>query len=302
MSWPTLLLLALVMWLDGGLRKVPAQSIVMRRSFLGAWRFVEIVRSEGWRAIGRWPSIVLTLVSTEPSRALLSAKQIEERLRRVRAHVFVLRIIGIATGLLLVVGAPVAVSRYGREGLYYCAAALLVLGLISATVSALASRRLDARGWIPIRFGAAYVWPFAGPYAAERVLSFAVAGGSPIEVLRALAGDESFARWARPHAFDALALRDGRELHLLEGFAHHFRRDKVEELMTVLPLGVSAGSRYCPRCGAAYQDDVPSCADCAGVALITGGIGVATDTKPTASRAGMPSRGSTIRRRRRRKR
>jgi hypothetical protein len=302
-SWTTSLLLAAVLWLDGGLRKVPAASIVMRRSPFGPWRFVEVIRTQGWRAVGRWPALVLALVSAEPERVRWSLKQIDDRLRRVRWYVLALRIVGVTTSVALVIGAPLAVERFGRTGLYYSGDALLALGLIAAITSVLAARRLDARGWTSIRFGVAFLWPFSGPYAAERVLALAVAEGSPLNVLRALAGADSFAQWARPHAYDALTTQSSRELDLLDSFDFHLARSKVEALLAVLPPYSERGSRYCPRCGASFEHDVRDCPDCSGVALITAGTDSPFRDKAAIARErDSKRRGSTIRRRRRKKR
>lgn len=303
MSWPTSLLLAAVLWLDGGLRRVPAASIVMRRSPFGPWRFVEVIRAQSWRAVGRWPSLVLALVSVEPARVRLSLKQIDERLRRVRWYVLALRAIGVTTSVALVFGAPLAVDRYGRAGLYYSVDALLALGLVTAIVSLLAARRLDVRGWSSFRFGSAFLWPFSGPYSAERVVALAASEGSPLDVLRSLAGASYFAQWARPYAFDALTQQRSRELGLLDGFDSYLPRSKVEALLAMLPPFVGKGSRYCPRCGASFESDVRDCQDCSGVALITAGTDAAfRDKSAIARERDSKRRGSTIRRKRRKKR
>jgi hypothetical protein len=257
------------MWLDGGLRKVPTSSIVMRRSFFGPWRFVEVVGSATWRAVGRWPSLVLALVSTEPARARLSARQLHARLEQARTPSNLLRALGVITSVVLVIGAPMAVSRYGRAGLYSTGACLLTLGIVTALVSALACRRLGASGWSCVRFGATFLWPFSTPYAAERVLALALARGSPIDVLRLLAGAESFAQWARPHAYDALNRHDSREPHLLEGFDFQLDGRALHKLLSVLPEHASPDGRFCPRCGANFQSDVRACTDCAEVELVT---------------------------------
>jgi hypothetical protein len=302
-SWTTSLLLAAVLWLDGGLRKVPSGSIVMRRSLLGPWRIVDIVREGAWHAVGRWPSLVMALVSTEPTKALLSARQLQARLQSVRVTMNILRAFGIVTSLVLVIGAPVAVGRFGRAGLYDAVACLLALGIITACVSGSAFRRLGADGWSSARFGAAFLWPFAGPYAAERVLALAVAGGSPVEVFRVLASAERFAHWARPHAYDALDRESSRKLRLLDGFDFHLGRHRVEALLSILPQNISQGSRFCPRCGANFQDDVRECTDCAGVELVTARSNLLPIGKPVARREALSRQGTTsLRRRRRRKR
>jgi hypothetical protein len=302
-SWSTSLLLAAVMWLDGGLRKVPADSIVMRRSLFGPWRIVDVVRAGAWRTVGRWPSLVLALVSTDPTRAQLSARQLHARLEQARVSVTLLRALGFATSLMLIVGAPIAVSRYGRQGIYYAAISLLALGIISAFICARAYTHLDSKGWPSVRFGIAFLWPFAGPYAAERVVALAVTGGSPLDAFRALAGAESFAQWARPHAYDALMHHDSRDLHLLDGFDFHLGRRKVEELLSVLPSNTPPDSRFCPRCGANFQDDVRECTDCSGVELVTARSNLLPIRAPTSRREAQTRRGSSsLRRRRRRKR
>jgi hypothetical protein len=286
--------------LDGGLRKVRSDSIVIRRTLLGPWRVAEIVRSESWRAVGRWPSLVLTLSPTEPLHARVSLSQLEERVQRVRGLVLALRFLGFATGVALVFGAPLAVDRFGRAGLYYSADALLALGVLTAILCIFATRRLDARGWMPIRFAIAYLWPFAGPYAAERVMAYAMRDGSPLDVFRALSGAESFARWARPHAYDALASSSAREIQLLDGFAFRVKRSSLEEMLGVLPLDTSPGSLICPRCGVGFRDDMRACSDCGGIELITA---VARQKSPKIERAPVSRGGGTsIRRKRRRKR
>jgi hypothetical protein len=291
------------MWLDGGLRKVPSNSIVMRRSLLGPWRFVEVVRAGAWRAVGRWPSLVLAMVSTEPTRARLSARQIQARLDAARVPAAILRALGIVTSVVLVFGAPVAVSRYGLAGMYYAAACLLALGIVTACVSGIACRRLDASGWSSVRFGAAYLWPFAGPYAAERVLALAVASASPVEVFRVLAGAEAFAEWARPHAHDALNRESSHELRLVDGFGFHLARRKMQELLSVRPEHTSPHERFCPRCGATFQPDVRECTDCGGVELVTSQSIVPLVGKPIPRREALSRQGATsLRRRRRRKR
>jgi hypothetical protein len=261
-------LLAAVLWLDGGLRKVRSDSIVMRRTLFGSWHVAEILHSESWRAVGRWPSVVLSLALTEPVRTRLTYRQLEERLQRVRAVVITLQIVGIMNGVALVFGAPLAVERYGRAGLYYSGDALLGLGVLTSILCVVATRRLDARGWTPIRFAIAYLWPFSGPYAAERVLAFAMADGSPVGAFRALAGNESFARWARPHAYDALAATGAREMPFLGGFGYRVGRRELEEMLGVLPANTSTDSLICPRCGVGFRDDVRVCSDCGEIELI----------------------------------
>ena len=272
----------------------------MRRTLFGPWRVVEIVRASSWRAVGLWPSLVLSLAPAEPARMRVSLHQLEERLREVRALVVALRFVGATTSIALVVGAPLAVDRYGRAGLYYSADALLALGALTAILCVVATRRLDARGWTPVRIAIAYLWPFAGPYAAERVMMFAVAGGSPLDVFRALAGIKSFARWARPHAYDALTTSSERELSLVDGFDYRLARRSLEEMLDVMPANTSPGARICPRCGTSFQDDVRACADCGGVELISA---AARRNPPKVERAPASRGGGTsIRRKRRRKR
>ena len=271
----------------------------MRRSLFGSWRSVDVIRTGAWRAVGLWPSLVLTIVSTEPAQGRLSSAHVRARLQRVRVLVVLLRALGFTTSLVLVIGAPLAEGRYGRSGIYYAASSLFALGVINALVSAVAYMRLD-RGGRSFRFAISSLWPFAGPYAAERVLQLALAGGSALEVFRELAGPASFSLWVRPHAYDALLDHDLREVRLLDGFDYHLGRRTVEELLSTPPPGTLPDSRFCPRCGADFQDDVRECADCVGVQLITG----RSTTLPAASSAAAPKspsrRGATSRTRRRR--
>jgi hypothetical protein len=303
MSWSTSLLLAAVLWLDGGLRRVPAGSIILRRWLFDGWKIVEVVRAAGWRAAGRWPSAALSLVSSEPSRVSLSARDIEERLMRVRSLVNLARVIGIATSLVLVIGAPMAVSRQGRAGLYLSIDVLFVLGVVAALVAELAARRLGASESAALRFGATFLWPFAGPYAAERISSLAVAAGSPIVVARALANTDSFSRWARPYAYDALSSDRGRDVRLLEGFTHRMPRERIEAIVAARPVGLTPGSRFCPRCGATFRSEVRGCADCEGVELATIQAAAPPGRAALSTRANVaPKRNESPRRKARRRR
>jgi hypothetical protein len=131
-------------------------------------------------------------------------------------------------------------------------------------------------------------------------MAFAIAHGSPLDVFRALAGNESFARWARPYAYDALTASSVRETQLLDGFDHRISRRTLEEMLEMLPTDASPGARICPRCGASFREDVRACIDCDDVALITASP---RRHAPKVERVPMVrGGGSSIRRKRRRKR
>ena len=120
----TVLLLAVVLWLDGW-RRVPRESLLLRRAGLGAWRVAEPwARLGAFALVALWPPLVLPLVvstaDTTADRApawshdfALAVARGRRRLRRTRVQAGALRAIGMLLIAWIVIGIPLATARSG---------------------------------------------------------------------------------------------------------------------------------------------------------------------------------------------
>jgi hypothetical protein len=259
-DWSTVGVLALVVLLDG-LRKVPAEALVLRSVLGGPWHPVESsgVRL-GWRIVSLWPPISrhIVLSRAEPP----DPPDVVARLRALGWTAPALMVLGWPSLGALVLGVPIAAARFGGWGLVGGAAIAELVAVVSAVIAFSALRRLHFPRSAAARRAAVLLSPFAAPRAGELVLEAAVEGLPPVAVLRALLSDAAFDAWLRPRAYDAL---QGNPDPML-------RADQAWESLAVVvgarPPGVLG--LYCPRCGQGYRDGTATCHGCDGVGLVGG--------------------------------
>jgi hypothetical protein len=260
-DWSTVGVLALVVLLDG-LRKVPAEALILRSVLGGSWHPLESpgIRP-GWRIVSLWPPISCHIVL---SRRVTSPDlpDVVGRLRALGWAAPVLTALGWLSLGALVLGVPIATARFGGWGLVGGVATVELVAVVSAVIAFLALRRLHYPCSAAARRAAVLLSPFTAPRAVELVLEAAVEDLRPVAVLRALLPAAAFDAWLRPRAYDAL-----------QGISDPMlRADLAREPLAVVvgarPPGVSG--RYCPRCGQSYRADVATCVGCEGVGLVGG--------------------------------
>jgi len=267
MDWGVVLVLAAITWLEG-VRRVPADALVLRQVLGGAWTVLAPDdRGRAWRLVAWWTPLTLALVvppggilDAEPT-GTRGAEVLATRLARVGRTTIALRALGAGVLLGIVFGLPAAVARFGAWGLAAGLAGVLVLALVTAAVAARGARLLGY-GWRrALRVGASLLWPFSSPRAAEVLLEHSVAGAPPLLVARQLLGDAGFAEWVRPQAYDALA-------------GHGLPNDAATLLLTLLgrpalaaivhapPASCASGEAFCARCARTYRAGARVCAEC----------------------------------------
>jgi hypothetical protein len=241
-----------------GLRRVPAGALVMRGIGPTGWRPMGTPEPRPrWRLISWWSPIApaLVLPSFEGAPALRAA-EIEARLKvAVRAAPWLAGSAAV-TLLALIIGLPVASSRFGAIGFFAGAAVLLTLALANAAAGAFTLRRLG----YPTRRGQVLAWcsPFAAGRVLETVYEVVLAGASQAQAVRALAGEDAFATWSRPRAYDVVIT--GAEDPDLRAAADEAT---LKAIVAARPPQGEAGATFCPRCAATWvlrEGPCPACA------------------------------------------
>jgi len=272
MDWGAVFALAVVTWLDG-VRRVPADALVLRRVLGASWAIADPVDSgRTWRLVAWWSPLTLALVvpaggivcgEDEPER---TPDAVDARVAACARTVVVLRVLGASVLLAIVGGVPAATARFGTWGFVAVIAGALFLSFLTSLVAMRAVRRLRF-GWRRAgRVAAPLLWPFAAPRAAELVLEHAVAGAPPLAVARLFLGDAEFTSWVRPRAYDALTAgtaADGLSAALLSLVG----RSALAAIVGNAPAGCESNERYCARCGRVYRSGTALCADCRTVSL-----------------------------------
>jgi hypothetical protein len=260
-DWSTVGVLAVVVLLDG-LRKVPAEAVILRSVLGGPWYPVEPSEMRpGWRIVSLWPPIYRHIVLSGRV-ASPASPDVVGRVHAVGWAAPVLTVLGWLSLSALVLGVPIAAARFGGWGLVGGAAIAELVAMVSAVVAFLALRRLQFPRSAAARRAAVLLSPFAAPRAGELVLEAAVEDLQPVAVLRALLPDAAFDAWLRPRMYDAM----------------HGNSDPIlPAYLASEPHAVVVGARppgvhglYCPRCGQSYREGTAACWGCDGVGL-TGG-------------------------------
>lgn len=260
-DWSTVGVLALVVLLDG-LRKLPADALILRSVLGGPWYPVESsgIRP-GWRIVSLWPPISRHIVL---SRRVASPHppDVIGRLRALGWAAPVLTGLGCLSLGALVLGVPIAAAHFGGWGFVGGAVIAELVAVVSSVIAFSALRRLHFPRSAAARRAAVLLSPFAAPRAAELVLEAAVEGLEPVAVLRALLPDAAFDAWLRPRAYDTL---QGKTDPMLRA---DLAREPLAVVVGARPPGVSG--LYCPRCGQSYRDGASACGGCDGVGLVGG--------------------------------
>ena len=243
-----------------GLRRVPAGALVVRGVGPGSWRPPAAAAEPRarWRLVSWWSPFAPGLVLPPfDAAATLSADVLAARIAAARRAAPWLAGSGTLTLVALVLGLPVASARLGAAGFFAGVGVVLLLALATASLGALGLRRMG-RGLGPGR-GRLLAWcsPFASGRVLEGVYEAALAGATPAQAVRALCGDEVFAVWARPRAYD-----------VVHGGAPDPDLSAAADAATLKAIVASAprmdggGRSYCPRCAATWVVAEGPCPGC----------------------------------------
>jgi hypothetical protein len=187
---------------------------------------------------------------------VLRRDELEARLHIARRLASRLAISAAATLLALIFGLPLATARFGAVGFFAGAAVLFALAVSNACIGAFALGRL---GSAPRRSQIlAWCSPFAAGRVLEGVFEAALAGASPAQAVRGLAGETAFATWCRPRAYDVV-IQCVNDADLLAAAD----RATLEAIIASPPPDGAGAASFCPRCAATWrlrEGECPACA------------------------------------------
>ena len=257
-DWEIVTLFAALVLLEG-LRRVPAGALVVRGIGPGSWRPAAAAEPRARLRLVSWwspfaPGLVLPPLEAP---ATLSGEVLAARVEAARRAAPWLAGSGTLTLVALVLGLPVASARLGAVGFFAGVGVVLLLALWTASLGALGLRRMG-RGLGPRR-GRLLAWcsPFASGRVLEGVYEAALAGATPAQAVRALCGDEVFAAWARPRAYDVV--RGGAPDPDLSAAAD---AATLGAIVASAPRMDGGGRSYCPRCAATWVVAEGPCPGC----------------------------------------
>ena len=277
----TVLLLAVVLWLDGW-RRVPREAVLLRKTGLGGWRVGEPwARLGAFALVALWPPLIVPLVVPTADSAgahapawtrdfAIAVARGRRRLRRTRMQAGALRAIGVLLIAWIVVGIPLATARSGLNGLLLGILGAFCLSTWLAIVVAGTVRELGASWRAALCVGGPLVSPFTAVRAPEAVSEAALGGLPALARVAALLGEDGFRAWVRPHAYDAAHSPAGADaVEALRKAMPSLPRSILERALAAPPphAGHDADTLYCPRCASSYRRGAATCASCAGVPL-----------------------------------
>ena len=256
-----------------GLRRIPAGGLVVRAIGWTGWRPAgEPEPRSRLRLVSWWPPLAPALVlpplggsATVPleGSATVSSETLAPRVRVAGRAAPWLAAGGALTLVALVLGLPIATARFGGVGFLGGALVVVAPALATAAGGWWALRRLGVSGRSRRRQVFGWCSPFASGRVLEGIYQAALAGASPAQALRALAGDRVFAEWARARAYDVV--RGGVADPDLSAAAD---TPTLISIVTAEPALAAGGVSYCPRCAAVWTAARDTCPDC-GVPAVT---------------------------------
>jgi len=250
----TIVFLALLTLIEG-IRRVPRGSVVLHRVLFGQWTIEPPEAGERVRLLSWWSPLMSTIVlAPRQTYRRTDTDAVREQLegRDLYTALFDLRVLGIVELLVLVLGVPFALQRFGALGFFAALGVVLLLCLTIFTALAFSAHGLGKPWRAALRWSLSYLSPFAAPRGAEALLEEALRDVPPSVASGALLSADAFLRWVRPIVYDA---RNGREVDrgLLEGL-------NLNELAPSLASQNGSGM-VCPRCGATFVQG-ESCSEC----------------------------------------
>jgi len=244
----TIVFLALLTLIEG-VRRVPRGSVVLHRVLFGRWTVEPPEPGERVRLLSWWSPLMSTIVLAPRQQYRRTDADVVQSLYTA---LFDLRVLGVVELLVLVLGVPFALQRFGALGFFAALGVVLLLCLTIFTAVAFSARGLGKPWRAALRWALPYLSPFAAPRGAEALLEEALRDVPPSVASGALLPADAFLRWVRPIVYDA---RNGREVDrgLLQGL-------NLKDLGAALTSQNGQGM-WCPRCGATFVQG-ESCSEC----------------------------------------
>jgi hypothetical protein len=251
MNWQLVAILFAIAAFEG-VRQLGPDEVVLRCNLLGVWRVATPVQLwRDWHVVSFLSPFLLAIV-VPPAVGVSSLPDRERGLAefaQTSGTIIALRLLGALDLLLLILGIPWAVSRFGAAGFLGALACVLVVSVSTAIMTAVLLTRdgLPSRG--AVRKAISLASPFSAPLAAEIVLSARTRRYPRLSAISQLIGETQFRAWIRPWAYDLESPRPSIRNAWLEEIGLSLSMSERAGILDSASEGCRVEERYCPRCG-----------------------------------------------------
>jgi hypothetical protein len=268
-SWELVGILFVIVAFEG-VRQLGADELVLRCNPLGVWRIASPLHLwRDWHLVSLLPPFYLAVVVSPSVGAnpLPDGSRYIAEIAKASRKVFALRALGALDFIVLILGLPWAVSRFGAAGLIGMLGFAFALSVSTAVMSAilLANEGIPRR--IAIRKAVFLASPFAVPLAAEVVLSARIRRYPRLTAISHLIGAPQFHAWIRHWTYDLESSGGPINDAWLGEIASSLSTGERARILDSASEGCSTAERYCPRCGEKYLLESSFCTECDGIQL-----------------------------------
>ena len=204
MSWQLVAILFVIVAFEG-VRQLGPDELVLRCNPLGVWRIVAPTHLwRNWHLVSLLPPFFLTIVVTPTVAAnpLVDGGRDIAQFARASRMVLALRVRGALEFIVLILGVPWGVSRFGAAGLLAFLGLAFALSVSTAIMAAILLVDEGLPGRISVRRAVSLASPFGTPLAAEVVLSARIRRYPGLTAISQLIGEAQFHAWVRRWAYD----------------------------------------------------------------------------------------------------
>ena len=269
MNWQLVAILFTIAAFEG-VRRLAPDELVLRCNPLGVWRVATPVQLwRDWHIVSFLPPFFLTIV-IPPAVGVSSPSKRERDIAesaQTSGTILALRLLGALDLLLLILGIPWAVSRFGAAGFIGSLACALSVSIATAITAVILLAREGLPSRVAVRRAILLASPFSAPLAAEIVLSARIRRYPRLSAISQLVSETQFRAWIRPWAYDLESPRSSIRSSWLDEIAVSLSTRERAVILDSASEGCRVEERYCPRCGEKYLLAFSFCADCEGIQL-----------------------------------
>jgi hypothetical protein len=268
-SWGLVAILFVIVAFEE-VRKLAPDELVLRCNPLGVWRIASPPHLwRDWHLVSLLPPFYLAIVVAPSvgSNPLTDGRRDIVEFAKASRKVFALRALGALDFIVLILGVPWAVSRFGAAGLIGMLGFAFALSVSTAVMSAILLSNEGIPRRIAIRRAVSLASPFAAPLAAELVLSARIRRYPRLTAISQLIGETQFHAWIRHWAYDLESNGGPINDAWLGEIASSLSTGERARILDSASDGCSTAERYCPRCGEKYLLESSFCTECDGIQL-----------------------------------
>jgi hypothetical protein len=269
MNWQLVAILFTIAAFEG-VRQLGPDELVLRCNPLGVWRVATPVQLwRDWHIVSFLPPFFMTIVIPPAVgvNSLPNGERDPAEFAQTSGAILILRLLGVLDLLLLILGIPWAVSRFGAAGFLGSLACVLTVSVATAITAVILLAREGLPRRVAVRKAISLASPFSAPFAAEIVLSARTRRYPRLSAISQLIGETQFRAWIRPWAYDLESPRTSIRNAWLDEIGLSLSVSERAGILDSASEGCRLEERYCPRCGEKYLLALSFCADCDGIHL-----------------------------------